>query len=102
MSFLEHVAATRLDQWQAILANLLKQQHQQGRYIFTATLSELGQLSCAALSCPEFAATSAYFVPPLADQVCFVACNGFDRSPGLCRAEALWRRNPPHVICPSV
>jgi len=79
LSFLEHVTAASLDQWQAILADLLEQQHQQGRYIFTATLSQLGQLGSAALSGPEFAATSAYFVPPLADQVCFVACNGFDR-----------------------
>lgn len=78
LSFLEQVTATRLDQWQLILANLLEQQHQQGRYVFTATLSQLGQISSAALSCPEFAASSAFFVPPLADQVCFVACNGFD------------------------
>lgn len=79
LSFLQQVAATGLDQWQAILADLLEQQHQQGRYQFTATLSQLGQIRGGTLSCAEFFATSAYFVPPLADQVCFVACNGFDR-----------------------
>jgi hypothetical protein len=79
LSFLEQVAATGLDQWQAILADLLEQQHQQGRYHFTATLSQLGQIGSASLSCADFVASSAYFVPPLADQVCFVACNGFDR-----------------------
>lgn len=78
LSFLEQAAATGLDQWQAILADLLEQQHQQGRYQFTATLSQLGRIRSASLSCADFAATSAYFVPPLADQVCFVACNGFD------------------------
>ena len=78
LSFLEQVAATGLDRWQAILADLLEQQHQQGLYQFTATLSQLGQIRSASLSCADFVATSAYFVPPLADQVCFVACNGFD------------------------
>ena len=78
LSFLDQVAATGLDEWQTILADLLEQQHQQGRYHFTATLSQLGQIRSASLSCADFVATSAYFVPPLADQVCFVACNGFD------------------------
>lgn len=79
LNFLAHVAATSLDQWREILRQLLEQQHRQARYVFSATLSHLGRLTRTAWSCPDFVATSAYFVPPLADQVCFVACNGFDR-----------------------
>ena len=50
----------------------------QGLHLSTAILSNLGRLSSAALSGGAFEATSAFFVPPLADWACFVGINGFD------------------------
>lgn len=51
--------------------------HRTGRYAFSATLSHLGKLDGLSLSGGGFTATSALFVPLVAD-ACVVSLNGFD------------------------
>ena len=50
-----------------------------GLYHASATLSNLGALTSANLSAPDFRATSAFFVPLEGDSGCTITLNGFDQ-----------------------
>jgi hypothetical protein len=65
-----------------LLAMMLKgafaREHAKGRYAISATISDVGNFTARQCSTDEFAADAAFFVPPFADQHCFVTLNGFE------------------------
>jgi hypothetical protein len=52
-------------------------EHTTGRYGLTATLSFLGTVDPDAMAAPGFTPTTTFWIPPTADQSCFVACDRF-------------------------
>jgi hypothetical protein len=48
-------------------------EHESGRYGMSATISFLGAVEAATVAAPGFAPTAAFWIPPMADQTCFVA-----------------------------
>jgi hypothetical protein len=61
----------------AMIARGFANEHARGRYAFTATISFLGTVDAAAIAAPGFAPANAFWIPPMADQGCFVACARF-------------------------
>jgi hypothetical protein len=59
--------------YEGMVAKDFAREHARGRYPMSATLSFLGAVELARVSGPGFAATSAFWIPPMADQACFVA-----------------------------
>jgi hypothetical protein len=58
---------------QGLVGRGLAREHATGRYAFTGTISYMGTIDRAAVQVPGLAVTTAFFVPPMADQSCFVA-----------------------------
>jgi len=65
---------------QALIARGFATEHARGRHAFTGTLTFMGAIDAASLAAPGLTPTGAFFVPPMADQGCFVACWRFGRS----------------------
>ncbi len=53
------------------------QEHATGRYGMSATVSFLGAVEPATVTAPGFTPTAAFWIPPMADQTCFVSVSKF-------------------------
>jgi hypothetical protein len=58
---------------QGLVGRGMAQEHRSGRYSFTGTISYMGVTDEAQVAVPGLEITTAFFVPPMADQGCFVA-----------------------------
>jgi len=70
----------------ALIARGFADEHTRGRYSLSATVSHLGTVPPATLTAPGFVPTAAFWIPPMADQICFVTCNRFGPGLELCLA----------------
>jgi hypothetical protein len=52
-------------------------EHERGRYTLSGTLSYLGAVEPVTLAAPGFAPVTTFWIPPMADQTCFVSANRF-------------------------
>jgi len=52
-------------------------EHEGGRYQLTSTVSFLGAVDPATVTAPGFEPTTAFWIPPMADQSCFVTASRF-------------------------
>jgi hypothetical protein len=59
----------------ALVRRNFAKEHARARYWMTATISFLGAVDAASVSAPGFAACTVFWIPPMADQSCFVACS---------------------------
>ncbi len=60
---------------EAMLRRGFASEHERGRYALTSTISFLGTVDAANVSAPGFTATTAFWIPPMADQGCFVTAS---------------------------
>jgi hypothetical protein len=62
---------------EAMMRGAFAKEHETGLYSMSTTISFLGAVDAATVTAPGFTPTTAFWIPPMADQVCFVACNRF-------------------------
>ncbi len=60
-----------------LLRRAFRSEHTTGRYSISATISDLGSFAPSDCSVAGFSPGAAFFIPPFADQHCFVTLNGF-------------------------
>ncbi len=59
--------------YQGMVTRDFAREHERGRYAIRATLSVLGAVAPATVAAQGFTPTAAWWIPPTADQTCFVA-----------------------------
>jgi hypothetical protein len=57
---------------QGMVGRGMAHEHRTGRYTFTGTISYMGPTDQASVQVPGLDVTTAFFIPPMADQSCFV------------------------------
>jgi hypothetical protein len=64
--------------FEGAIAKGFAKEHETGRYGMSATISFLGSVERAAVTAPGFTPSAAFWIPPMADQTCFVSVSKLD------------------------